>query len=105
VQTENVSVGSFPTKFIPVSEVASLFGYSEDTLLAMLDRRCRVQQEFYSIAELAARWRCSRATIYNRLRQVGAKVLDFSSKGKKGKKAIPASVVMQIENRQTKRLC
>lgn len=61
--------------------------------------------DYCSIAELAMRWRCSRATVYNRLRQVGARVLDFSTKGKRGKKAIPASVVIQIENRQTKRLC
>lgn len=61
-------------------------------------------QEFFSFKELAERWRCSRATVYNRLRSAGAKVLDFSGKGKKGKKAIPAVVVWQIENRQTKRL-
>ncbi len=56
------------------------------------------------MAELAARWRCSRGTVYNRLRQMGAKVLDFSVKGKKSKKAVPAVVVLQIEARQMKRL-
>jgi len=72
----------------------------------MLDqqRSAPVRQEFFSIAELAARWRCSRATVYNRLRATGAKVLDFSTKGKKGKKAVPDSVVLQIEDRQTRRL-
>lgn len=61
-------------------------------------------QAFFSISEVAERWRCSRATVYNRLRQVGAKVLDFAPKGKKGKKAVPASLVTQIENRHIKRL-
>lgn len=71
----------------------------------MLDRRnAPIRQEFFSIAELAERWRCSRATVYNRLRQVGAKVLDFSAGGKKGRKAVPAAVVMRIETRQIKRI-
>jgi predicted DNA-binding transcriptional regulator AlpA len=61
-------------------------------------------QEFFSISELADRWRCSRATVYNRLRAVGAKVLDFGRPGKKSKKAVPASVVFQIEHLHTKRL-
>lgn len=62
------------------------------------------RQPFFSMAELAARWRCSRGTVYNRLRQVGAKVLDFSTKGRKSKKAVPAVVVMQIEAQHTRRL-
>lgn len=31
--------------------------------------------------------------------------MDFSERGKKGKKAVPAAVVTQIESRQTKKLC
>jgi hypothetical protein len=90
---------------LSVSEVASLFGYTDNVILEMLDQRnAPLRQDFFSIQDLAARWRCSRATVYNRLRQVGAKVLDFSSHGRKGKKAVPATVVAQIENRQTKRL-
>jgi biotin operon repressor len=46
------------------------------------------QQEYFSIAELAQRWRCSRGTVYNRLRALGAEVLDFASRGKKGKKVV-----------------
>lgn len=60
---------------------------------------------FYSISDLAKRWRCSRATIYNRLRAEGARVLDFAPRGKKGKKVVSAVIVCQIENRRTKRLC
>jgi hypothetical protein len=61
-------------------------------------------QPFFSIPELANRWRCSRGTVYNRLRFAGARVLDFASAGKKGKKLVPASTVFQIEARHTKRL-
>ena len=61
-------------------------------------------QEFYSIAELASRWRCSRGTVYNRLRAEGARVLDFAPSGKRGKKVIPAKTVLQIETQKTKKL-
>jgi hypothetical protein len=62
------------------------------------------RQEFYSIPELAIRWRCSRGTVYNRLRFAGAKVLDFASAGKKGKKLVPALTVFHIESRFMKGL-
>jgi hypothetical protein len=61
-------------------------------------------QEYFSIAELAHRWRCSRGTVYNRLRALGAEVLDFTSRGKRGKKVIPAKTVLRIEERRTRRL-
>lgn len=60
--------------------------------------------EYFSFAELAERWRCSRGTVYNRLRAVGAEVLDFAPRGKRGKKVIPFTVVHHIEKRGTKRL-
>jgi hypothetical protein len=62
------------------------------------------QQPYYSIPELAERWRCSRGTVYNRLRFASARVLDFASAGKKGKKLVPGPTVFQIEARHTKRL-
>jgi hypothetical protein len=62
------------------------------------------QQQFYSIPELADRWRCSRGTVYNRLRFAGAKVLDFASAGKKGKKLVSALTVFQIESKHRKAL-
>jgi hypothetical protein len=66
----------------------------------------RAVPDFFSIGELAERWRCSRGTVYNRLRAVGAKVLDFATApGRRSKKAVPAGVVLQIENRKTKVLC
>jgi hypothetical protein len=62
------------------------------------------QQPFYTIQELAVRWRCSRGTVYNRLRFAGAKVLDFASAGKKGKKLVPALTIFQIESKHLKAL-
>ena len=89
---------------LTVPEIAGLFGCSEEAVLAFIAKN-GPRQEFFSMAELAARWRCSRGTVYNRLRSAGAKVLDFALPGKKGKKAIPVSVVQQIEDRKTKKMC
>ena len=52
-------------------------------------------QDFFSIPELALRWRCSRGTVYNLIR--GEKVLDFATPGHRGKKLVPAGVVARIE--------
>jgi hypothetical protein len=68
-------------------------------------RRTAKEQLFFSMAELADRWRCSRGTVYNRLRAEGARVLDFAASGKRGRKVVSADVVFQIETRNTKRLC
>ena len=94
-----------PKAVLTIPEVASLFGIHEAAVHDLLEHRAPpIHQEYFSIAELARRWRCSRGSVYNRLRSVGAKVLDFAAPGKRGKKAVPASVVLQIEARQTKRL-
>ena len=65
----------------------------------------QLRDSFLSIKELAERWRCSRATVYNRLRAVGASVLDFAPAGKRGRKVIPVRVVLEIETQKLKRLC
>jgi hypothetical protein len=62
------------------------------------------QQEFFSIGELANRWRCSRGTVYNRLRRTAAQVLDFATCGKRGRKCVPVDVVLAIEKCNMKRL-
>lgn len=59
-----------------------------------------VEPKYFSIPELAERWRCSRATVYNVIR--GEKVLDFAAPGRKGKKLVPAEVVHKIEQRRTR---
>ncbi len=61
-------------------------------------------RDFLSIAELAERWRCSRGTVYNRLRAVNAQVLDFASRGKRSRKAVSLKTVLEIENRRSKTL-
>lgn len=53
-------------------------------------------QPFYSIPELAARWRCSRSSVYDEIR--GEKILDFAAPGHRGKKLVPAAVVEKIES-------
>jgi hypothetical protein len=55
----------------------------------------RALPAFFSIPDLAARWRCSRASVYNRLR--GEKILDFAANGRKGHKLVPLDVVLKIE--------
>lgn len=60
----------------------------------------KLAQLFFSIPELAARWCCSRGTVYNLIR--GEKVLDFASPGHRGKKLVPAAVVCKIEDSNTR---
>jgi hypothetical protein len=55
---------------------------------------------YFSIPELASRWRCSRSTVYNVIR--GEKVLDFAAPGRKGKKLVPREVVRSIEQSNTR---
>ena len=52
-------------------------------------------QHYFSIPELAVRWRCSRGTVYNLIR--GEKVLDFAAPGHRGKKLVPTALVTKIE--------
>jgi hypothetical protein len=50
---------------------------------------------FFSIRDLAERWRCSRGSVYNQIR--GERVLDFATNGRKGHKVVPLDVVLKIE--------
>jgi hypothetical protein len=97
------SPSSAATRFT-ISEFSALFGLDENAIRERLARGSG-EQEYYSIRELAERWRVSRGTVYNRLRSAGAKVLDFAAPGGRSKKAVRASVVLQIEARKTKKLC
>lgn len=58
-------------------------------------REVRAMQPYFSISDLAERWRCSRASVYNQIR--GEKVLDFATNGRKGHKLVPLEVVLKIE--------
>ncbi len=88
-----------------VSELAALLGVHESAIRDTIAARGQNQQEYYSIGDLAIRWRVSRGTVYNRLRSAGAKVLDFSSPGKRSRKTVHVSVILQIEAQRTRRLC
>jgi hypothetical protein len=87
-----------------ISEFAALCGFDENAIRERITRGPD-RPEYYSIRELAERWRVSRGTVYNRLRSAGARVLDFASPGRRSKKAVRASAVFQIEAQRTKRLC
>jgi hypothetical protein len=69
-----------------------------DSDAATLDRPPAKDPKYFSIADLAGRWRCSRGTVYNVIR--GERVLDFAVSGRRGKKLVPADVVSKIEQRR-----
>ena len=72
---------------------------------AAIMQRNAAPSEFFSIDDLAARWRVSRGTVYNRLRAAGAFSLDFTSKKQsRSKRAIARAVVVGIEEKFTKRV-
>ena len=64
--------------------------------------RARTEPALFSIPDLAERWRCSRATVYNLLR--GEEVVDFApAPGRKGHKLVTAETVRRIEERRVRR--
>jgi len=74
--------------------VAALQTETKDSTRIEADRML----PYYSISDLAKRWRCSRGTVYNVIR--GERVLNFAAAGHRGKKLIPAEVVRHIEQRK-----
>jgi len=92
-------------KQLVISELAVLLGIQESVIRETIAVHGQDRQQYYSIGELAIRWRVSRGTVYNRLRLAGAKVLDFSSPGKRSKKTVHVSVIRQIEAQRTRKLC
>lgn len=59
--------------------------------------------QFFTIPELAERWRIARPTVYTRLQKLGIKVLDLSPGTARGRKVVPRSAVLEAESRQLKR--
>ena len=90
-------------RLLTVSEVATMFGVPESQVRGRMVDMFPGQQ-YLSIQELAVRWRCSRGTVYNRLRAAKAKVLDFAPLGKKGRKVVSVDIVDAIEAGRMKRL-
>ena len=87
------------TDRLSVAELAAIFGFSASAFVDAINRnRQAINKPFYSIPELATRWNCSRATVYNILRESEFKLLNLSRKGKdKGKWNVPGVVVDRIE--------
>ena len=105
LQRRNRSLFNFPKESFSRVHVALHAPQSRDSRL--LTRTVASQRQiaipsapfetrpFYSIADLAERWRCSRASVYNRLR--GQHVVDFAAAGRKGHKLVPLEIVLKIE--------
>jgi hypothetical protein len=90
---------------LSVSEIASLFGFPEETVLALIEkRRVDSPQSHFSIPELAVRWRCSRGTVYNTLRTAGVRVINLAPGKKRGRKLVPVETVEKLERQRTARL-
>jgi len=88
-----------------IGEIASLFGLPEDAVKHIMNNRSSsVRPDFYTIRQLADRWSCSRATVYNVLRSTGTRVVDFAAKGRKGHKLVPVAAIEEIERRKLRRL-
>jgi len=91
---------------LTIGEFSSLFGFPSDAIIEAIRRnRTAVKKAFYSIPDLAARWNCSRATVYNILAEAEFKVLDLKREGKgRGKKLVPALFVEKIERSRMERI-
>ena len=87
------------TDSLTIAQFADLFGFPASAVLTAIERhRNTLNKPYYSIPDLAVRWRCSRATVYGVLKESEFKVLDLAVDGnEKGKKLISACVVGKIE--------
>lgn len=94
------------TDSFTVAEFADLFGFPASAVLAAIENnRKAIKKPFYSIPDLAARWDCSRATVYSVFKESEFKVLNLARRNKnKGKKLIPAAIVEQIERSRMRTL-
>jgi predicted DNA-binding protein YlxM (UPF0122 family) len=99
VKQKNAPVPVVPLDKFSISELADIFGFPVSALVEAINRNRRaIKKPFYSIPELAKRWNCSRATVYNVLRESELKALNVAQKSaKKGKWNVPGSVVEHIE--------
>jgi hypothetical protein len=85
---------------LTIAELADIFGFPVSALVAAIERNRRtIKKPFYNVSELAKRWDCSRATVYNILRECEFKMLNVASKENKERNSwrVPTSVVERIE--------
>lgn len=94
------------TDSLTISQFADLFGFPVAAFLAAIERqRGALNKPYYSIPDLALRWRCSRGTVYAVIGESEFEVFDLSRPGaNKGKKLIPGSVVEKIERARMRSL-
>jgi hypothetical protein len=87
------------TDCVPIADLAEALRLPPSALIAALEKsRQALNRPFYTIAQLAQRWQCSRATVYNVLRETEAKLLNVSDRANKnGRWSVPASVVDHVE--------
>jgi hypothetical protein len=90
-----------------IAEFADMLGFPVAALNAIIAKnRTAIKKPFYSISQLADRWGCSRAQVYNILREAEYKILNTASKDSERRQSwrIPASVVERIEQTRMERL-
>ena len=107
VQPPQNTGGLKETDSLSIAEFANLFGFLPSAVITAIERNRRaIKKLFYKISELAKRWDCSRATVYNILRESEFKSLNMASEGSKERNCwrIPASVVERIEQSRMERL-
>jgi hypothetical protein len=89
------------TDSITIKEISDLFGFPVSAVMTAIERnRGAVRKPYYSIADLAQRWVCSRGTVYRVLAEHEASAIQLiAPHGRKnrGKRSIPASSVERIE--------
>lgn len=102
----STSSSTSPPKFT-IAEFAEMLGFPVAALSAIIAKnRASIKRPFYNISQLADRWGCSRAQVYNILREAEYKVLNTASKDSEERQSwrIPASVIEKIEQSRMERL-
>jgi hypothetical protein len=89
-----------------VKEFADLLGFPVISVLKIIERKKNKNRDFYTISELADRWNCSRAKVYDILREAEYKALNLAGKGNKERSAwrVPRATVERIEQARMGRL-
>jgi hypothetical protein len=105
---DDISHHSQSSVLMPIAEDSkkknSIHRRSKDDASERALREAQMNDSQLFFSELANRWRCSRGSVYNWLRASGAFVVDFAARGRRGRKAVPLAVVLQIEAKKMRRL-
>jgi hypothetical protein len=102
-----VSERTFAEKKFTITEFADMIGFPVSALETIIDKNRRaINRPFYNITQLAERWECSRAQVYNIFRETEFKVFNVASQDSEKHQSwrIPASVVEKIEQSRMARV-